>query len=132
MPGRILLLLIGLAAPLIASAADSPDRFSRQVAPILVTRCLECHSEREANGKLVMTSKASMMKGGESGPVIVPHKPDQSGLLARVTAGEMPPAKKGQSQKLSDAEIAILKDWIAAGAEWPDGRQLDLYEATTD
>lgn len=133
MPGRIILsLLLGLSGPMVAAAADSPDRFSRDVAPILVKRCLECHSEREASGKLVLTTRASMLTGGESGPAIVPQKPEQSGLLARVTAGEMPPPKKGQSQKLSDVEIATLRNWIAAGADWPEGRKLDLYEATTD
>src|SRR5262245_36859478 len=98
MPGRVFLLLsMGLVFPAIGAAAESSDQFSRGVAPILVKRCLECHSEREASGKLVMTSKTSMMAGGESGSAVVPRKPEESGLLARVTAGEMPPPKRGQS-----------------------------------
>ena len=141
MPGRTLtltllmwpaLVALGLAWPLCAGAADAPDRFSRDVAPILVKRCLECHHGREASGKLVLIDKASLAAGGESGPVVVPRNPDQSVLWTRVSAGEMPPPQRGHSQKLPAAEIATLRDWIAAGADWPDGRKLDLFEATTE
>ena len=136
MTARISLFLslvsIGLIAPATLTAADAPDRFSREIAPIFVKRCLECHSEREASGKLVLIDKASLAKGGESGPAVVARSPDQSNLLARVVSGEMPPPKRGHSQKLSDAEINSLRDWIASGADWPEGRKLDLYEATTE
>ena len=72
MPGRTLtltllmwptLLAIGLVWPAGAEAADEPDRFSRDVAPILVKRCLECHQGREASGKLVLSDKASLAAG---------------------------------------------------------------------
>lgn len=53
-----------------------------------------------------------MKKGGESGPVIVPGKPAESYLLERLVKGEMPPGEK----RVSDAEIAVLRRWIAAGA----------------
>ena len=143
MPGRTLtltllmlmwptFLTLGLTWPVGAEAADAPDRFSRDIAPILVKRCLECHHGREASGKLVLSDKASLAKGGESGPVVVPRNPEQSQLLTRVSAGEMPPPKRGHSQKLPAAEIAALRDWIAAGADWPDDRKLDLFEATTE
>ena len=132
---RLLLLFSGLLAPLGLSEsirAAEPDRFSREVAPILANRCLECHSENEPSGKLILSLKAAALQGGESGPAIVPRDVANSPLLARVTAGEMPPPKRGHSQKLSDAEIKILRDWIASGAEWPEGRKLDLFESTSD
>ncbi|MEK6260755.1 MAG: PSD1 and planctomycete cytochrome C domain-containing protein [Planctomycetota bacterium] len=132
---RLLLLFSGLLAPFglpESSRAAEPDRFSREVAPILAKRCLECHSENEPSGKLVLSLKAAALQGGESGPAIVPRDVAKSQLLARVTAGEMPPPKRGHSQKLPDAEIKILRDWIASGAEWPDGRKLDLFESTSD
>ena len=136
LPGRTVSLLtiltIGLVSHAGTEAAEKPDRFSREIAPILVKRCLECHNERDASGKLVLIDKASTIAGGESGPAVVPNNPDQSLLLTRVAAGEMPPPKRGHSQKLPDVEIAALRDWIATGAQWPDGRKLDLYEATTD
>ena len=111
--------------------ADAPD-FERQIAPVLVKRCLECHNQRHFEGGLVLESAAKVAGGGDSGPAIVPGKPAESYLLSRVEAGEMPPAKKGQPQKLAQEEIEVLKDWIAAGAPWPAGRTLDLFEKTTD
>lgn len=115
-----------------AIAQTPEDSFSREVAPILVKRCLECHGAQDASGKLVLVDRNSLMAGGDSGVVIVPGRPDQSLLLTRVTTGEMPPPRRGHSQKLSDAEIAVLKSWIASGAYWPAARKLDLYEATTE
>ena len=135
MPGRTLLLLsVLILGPMgldTATASEAEAAVSK-VARIFVVRCLECHSEREASGKLVLVDKRSIEAGGESGPAVVAGKPDQSPLIARVIAGEMPPPKRGHSQKLTDAEIGILRDWIASGAAWPEGRKLDLYEATTE
>ena len=132
---RLLLLLSGLLAPLTpleSSRAAEPDHFSREVAPILAKRCLECHSENEASGQLVLSEKATAFQGGESGPAIVPRAPAKSQLLARVITGEMPPPKRGHSQKLPADEIKILHDWITSGAEWPDDRKIDLYESTSE
>ncbi len=72
------------------------------------------------------------MKGSKNGIVVVPGAPDDSKLLAHVLSGGMPPEVKGISQKLADDEIALLRRWIETGAAWPEGRSLDLYEATTD
>ena len=112
--------------------ADPVDSFSRDVAPILVRRCLECHNERDASGKLVLSEKAAAFRGGESGPALVARDLERSLVILKIMEGEMPPPKRGLSQKLSDAEITILRNWVAAGAVWPDGRKLDLYEITTD
>jgi hypothetical protein len=119
------------AAPLASAEERSPD-FEREVAPILVKRCLECHGERQSEGGLVLATHQRALAGGDSGPVIVAGKPQDSLLVARLEAGEMPPPKKGQPQKLPAAEIAVLKRWIAAGTSWPAGRTLDLFERTTD
>jgi len=119
-----------LAATSRATAA-APD-FERDVAPILVTRCLECHVETEAAGGLVLTTRADAFKGGESGPAIVPGDAGGSYLLDRITPGEMPPEKKGVPQPLPEKEAALLRAWIEAGAEWPASRKLDPYERTTE
>ena len=115
-----------------ASAEERLPDFERQVAPILVKRCLECHGERQSEGGLVLATQERALAGGDSGPVIVAGNPADSLLVARIQAGEMPPPKKGQSQKLPAAEIAVFQGWIAAGASWPAGRTLDLFERTTD
>ncbi len=106
--------------------------FEKDVAPILIKRCLECHNESDSNGKLSLSSAERLMGGGESGAVITPGQPQVSLLLQRVEHGEMPPEKQGKSQKLSQGEIDVLKEWIASGAKWPQGRALDLYESTSE
>ncbi len=111
-----------------ARAAD----FNRDVAPVLVKRCLECHSGAEASGNLNLTSAKAIGEGGDSGPPIAAGKPGDSLLFRRIEAGEMPPAKQGKSQRLSREEVATLREWIASGAAWPQGRVLDPYEMTTD
>jgi len=111
--------------------AAEPVDFDRQVAPILVIRCLECHNESTASGGLVLTRHESLKKGGESGAVIEAGHPEDSSIFEKVEAGEMPPKRKGRSQKLSDQEIAVLKAWIASGAKWPKGRVIDRDELTT-
>ncbi|AGA30811.1 PSD1 and planctomycete cytochrome C domain-containing protein [Singulisphaera acidiphila] len=111
-------------------AGEAPD-FDRQVAPILIMRCLECHNEAGAVGGLVLTGIDALKRGGESGEAIVAGKPEESLLLERVVDGEMPPKRQGHSQKLSEPEIETLRAWIAAGAPWPAGRKLDRDEKTT-
>ena len=127
-----ILCIVVAAVPATIANADSADLFSRDVAPVLVKRCLECHNERDASAKLILSDKAAVFKGGESGPAVVAGNLDKSLLIEKVRSGEMPPPKRGHSQKLSAAEITTLQNWVTAGAPWPDGRKLDLYEATTE
>ena len=62
----------------------------------------------------------------------MPGKPQESYLIERVTAGEMPPESRGVAQPIPGEEIALLEAWIAAGANWPADRTLNIYERTTD
>lgn len=58
----------------------SPEQakfFENEVRPLLVKRCYECHSADEASGELQLDSLAAMLKGGESGPAVVPGKPEE-------------------------------------------------------
>ena len=110
---------------------QEPD-FERDVAPILRSRCLGCHNETERSGGLDLSTAAGLSQGGDSGPVIEPGRPGESYLIDRIRDGEMPPAKQGKSQRLADEECARLERWVAAGASWPAGRRLDLFESTTE
>lgn len=104
--------------------------FERDVAPLVVQRCLECHNAAESSGGLDLTNQKNLMRGGDNGPPIVAEV-ESSLLLRRVIKGEMPPEKNGKSQALTGAEQAIFRDWIQSGANWPEGRVLDPYERTT-
>lgn len=123
--------LVGISLVAVRSAhAQSPD-FERDIAPLLIKNCIECHSAHESSGGLNLTSADGLKKGGDSGPAIDHEHLDQSLLVKRVTAGEMPPEKNGQPQTLSPQEQNLLSKWLATGATWPEGRSLELYERTT-
>lgn len=91
------------------------------VLPLLEARCFQCHNgTKETKGGLVLTSRASALKGGDSGPAIIPGKPDQSLLIDAIQyeGFEMPPISK-----MPVAEISILVDWVKIGAPWPSHLQ---------
>lgn len=87
--------------------------YEQHVRPILKTHCFQCHGEAgKTEGKLDLRLRRLMATGGESGPALVANKPDESLLLKRVRAGEMPPDGKHLAAK----EVSILERWIAEGA----------------
>ena len=100
-------------------AADDID-FRRDVAPILQTRCLSCHNARDRRGGLSLQSGNAVRAGGESGIVLTPGDVESSYLLDLILpedgTAEMP---KGEPP-LTSAEIDIMRQWIGAGAAWPD------------
>ena len=110
-------------------ADQSPD-FESQVAPLLIKRCVECHQGDDPSGGLSLTTREGLSRGGESGDVIEPRDDNVSHLLERVLAGEMPPPQQGRPRQLPEAEIKVLRQWLRAGAPWPDGRELDYFERT--
>lgn len=107
------------------SQAQTID-FDKQIAPILVSHCLECHRGSSPEGGLNLTERALAQKGGDSGEAIVAGHAEESLLWERVSADEMPP-----KHPLSDSKKAMLKQWIDEGANWGDGA-LDMFSITTD
>ena len=89
--------------------------FEKDVQPLLKTHCLHCHGEEEEpRGGLDLRLKRLMLKGGDSGPAIVPKNAAESYLIERLRAGEMPPADAGKP--LSKTEIDRIARWIDEGA----------------
>jgi hypothetical protein len=111
--------------------AQPPD-FEKQIAPILVRRCLECHAGDEPAGKLNLTTGAGLRLGGRGGDALLAMEGQQCLLLDRVFAGTMPPPAKGKPKPLPPAEKKLLADWVKAGAPWPKGRVLDTYELSSE
>ncbi len=101
------------------SAGTHPSLTQHDVLPVLYLRCTVCHGNRRREAGLDLRTKAAMLAGGKSGPAIVPGEPDQSLILKRIHAGEMPPRRKLVSvsvKPMTDAELKTLTEWIAAGA----------------
>lgn len=99
-------------------AADI-EFFEGKIRPLLIERCTRCHGPEKQEASLRLDSRASVLKGGDSGPAIVPHKPNQSLMIDAIRYGDtfqMPP-----NQQLPAAGIALLEEWVLRGAPWnPD------------
>jgi cytochrome c553 len=96
--------------------------FEKNVRPILVNRCYNCHSQdfKEAGGLRVDVGIA-IFKGGKDGPVILPGHPEKSLLIERVKSTDLKKRMPQESEEALPAnEIAILESWIKDGAAWPD------------
>ncbi len=136
-------LALGAAAASLAAGSalaqdDAKIDFATQIYPMVKGSCVKCHQpsyEYESNGRkrtrrpkadLIVSNKEGFLKGGESGPVIVAGKPDESEFLHRTLLpidddDHQPP--EGKSPQWSDAEKALFRKWIEQGAnfgEWTE------------
>ncbi|MFO0892514.1 MAG: DUF1553 domain-containing protein [Isosphaeraceae bacterium] len=103
-------LILGLAVtPIAAGDEAEPARSDPQVRRILDARCVTCHGAGKQEGGLDLRRDPAVIKGGDSGPAVIPGKPDESLLVQRIEAGEMPPGKKG---RLDAAERAAIRRWV--------------------
>ena len=110
----------GLAAE--SSSLVGSSFFEQKIRPVLAEHCYKCHSMKatKLKGGLALDSKERALKGGNTGPAVVPSKPDESLLLTAIRHAdpdlEMPPEEK----KLPDEVIADFEKWIKAGAPFPE------------
>jgi len=93
------------------SAAASPI-FETDVAPLLAKHCLKCHGNDEREAGLDLRTVSGMIRGGDSGPAIVPGHADNSDLVDLIAAGKMPP----EGPRVAESDVELLKRWINAGA----------------
>ena len=122
---RALLPLILLSLPATGKAQSSTEDITRlkffenKIRPLLAAECYECHGEDMAKGGLRLDHIDLILEGGDTGPALVLGKPEESLLIEAVHRTdpdfEMPPRKA-----LTDAQVASLETWIAAGATWPE------------
>ncbi len=84
-----------------------------QVREVLADKCLACHAPDSKKANLDLSRRAPTLLGGTGGPAVVPGKPDESLLIEKLEAGEMPPGRA-----LKPEEIAAFRGWIEAGAAY--------------
>jgi cytochrome c553 len=120
-------LLVGTAlragqAPAPQGAAASPpagiELFETKIRPLLATNCYACHTQ-SAMGGLRVDSRDGLLKGGDTGPALVPGEPEQSTLLKVLQHADGFPRMPRGRAKLADDDIAAIAAWIKAGATWP-------------
>ena len=114
-----------LALPCSAAPAQQAVSFHRQVLPILEQRCQACHREESGQASLSLVRHRDILQGGRSGPAVIPGKPGESLIIARIS-GE-PPAMPQGGEPLTPAEVQLLSRWIAEGAldDTPEGERGD-------
>ncbi len=123
---QLIPLLICVPLGLCAATPDpaGTDFFEKNIRPLLTQKCYECHSGSPATSKggLLLDTNAGVLAGGDDGPVIVPGKPDASMVIRALgyqdESLQMPPKSAGG--RLTDAQISLVRQWIAMGA--PDPR----------
>src|SRR3989441_7822131 len=96
--------------------AQSVEYFEAKVRPGLAANCYDCHTD-ERMGGLRLDSREGLLKGGESGPAIVPGDPDKSVMIQAIRQTDKLKMPKGGRLKLE--EIDALTEWVKAGAVWP-------------
>jgi hypothetical protein len=117
----LLLTATGQASEVSAADKASPavnDFFETEIRPLLAERCHKCHGENKPKSGLRLTSRAAVLKGGDTGPAAVPNMPDDSLLIQAVRHEgdlKMPP-----NEKLTPAQIELLVRWIKLGLPWPE------------
>ncbi len=90
--------------------------FSHDVALILAQNCTQCHGQSPVMGNLDLRSRDSALKGGQHGPAIIPGDAANSRLYRQLTGQQQPQMPRGG--RLTDQQIAVIKNWIDGGAEW--------------
>ncbi len=111
--------------------------FTAEVYPILKESCFPCHGAQKQKGKYRCDTKEGAFKDTDYGPTILPGRSEQSALIHMVCGlvDEMlmpPPSDKpGQSEKLTNEQIGLLRAWIDQGAVWPDGPIADVVKPVT-
>jgi mono/diheme cytochrome c family protein len=122
-----LLTLAGLAVaagalPAAELAPADAQFFENKIRPILAGHCYKCHSEAEGKmkGDLALDTRAATLKGGKNGPAVVPGKPEKSLLITAISYKDADLQMPPKGEKLTDAQIADLTQWVKMGA--PDPR----------
>ncbi len=108
----------------------APAVTQHDIIPLLHLRCVACHGGRRQEASLDLRTKASILKGGKSGPAVIPGDPSGSLLIKRIHAGEMPPPRKLVSasvKPMQDNERELLSQWIAL--KLPEVESLRTEEA---
>jgi hypothetical protein len=114
-----LLASLPAAAPARTPTREAEALFELKVRPVLANTCFPCHGGKKVAGKLRVDGRAALLKGGKSGPAIVPGDPDRS-LLIRALRHAHESIKMPPGKRLPDPTVADFASWVKQGAVWPE------------
>src|SRR5438552_18842285 len=109
----------------LALAAEQPKvDFARDIQPIFIKRCFECHGPDKQKNDLRLDRKADALRGGKSGkPLFLAGKSSESELIARVTSQDPDEVMPAKGERLRPEQIDALRAWIDQGGFWPDEKK---------
>jgi hypothetical protein len=111
-----------------ALAEDAPD-YLRDIKPLLKNRCISCHGSLKQKAGLRLDAGSLIHAGADGEPVIILDRPGQNPLIARVLSTDPHERMPPDGAPLSDTQIETLKNWIAAGAPFPEGEEIPVKPA---
>ena len=126
LPGETVALIrtwIEQGTPGLPSPKAGDIEYARDVRPVLEANCYACHSGEQPKSQLRLDRKATALKGGMSGPVILPGDSQHSRLIHRVSGMDGEPRMPFGRKPLAPEQIAMLSRWIDQGAKWPDSAE---------
>jgi hypothetical protein len=109
--------------------APQKPSFGKDIAPVLA-QCVQCHGQESPQGKLDLRTRESALQGGAHGPAIQPGSAAESNLYRRLLGQQQPQMPLGG--RLHDVEIAAIRVWIDAGAEWDPAIRLGAANSTAE
>jgi mono/diheme cytochrome c family protein len=114
-------LTLWLAAASICSSLGQAPENSREIQALFEQHCYKCHGPEKQKGGLRFNAREGALKKGDSGePAIVPGHSSRSRVIELVSSADEDKRMPPKGERLSDAEVDLLKKWIDTGAEWPE------------
>ncbi len=108
--------------------ANHPVDFSKDIKPLFEASCVKCHGRGKEKGGFRLDSRKTVLKGGDSGPAILPGKSAESLLIALVHGFDPDSVMPRKGSRLTPAQIGLLRAWIDQGARWDPGVSFGLVE----
>src|SRR5204863_7465300 len=118
----------------VASAKITPDQakalpppanhkidFLKEIKPIFEASCIKCHGRGRTKGDLSIESRDTLLKGGESGPAIVPGTSEESRVIELVAGLDPDSVMPQKGKRLTPEQIGLLRAWIDQDAPWDAG-----------
>ena len=112
-----------------AAASFGQVSFSKDIAPVIAAKCVQCHGSASRMSDLDLRTAEGLAKGGKHGAAVVAGKPEESRLYRHLTGQVQPQMPFGS--RLTDAQIGLFKGWIEAGSKWESSPLLTSSAASS-